>query len=107
MCPIPLWLCGTAEAAIARTIRLADGWHGSLLSPKEVAPIAKRLRAARPTDFTISMRVGWNGRDLGALREQIAAYEACGVQHVMIAPEDREVDDWDSVIEGVGRVMQE
>lgn len=105
--PIPLWLCGTAEAAIARTIRLADGWHGSLLTPAEVTPIAKRLRAARPEDgFTISMRVGWNGRDLGLLRGTIAAYAECGVQHIMVAPEDREVDDWDSVIEGAGRAVQ-
>jgi len=24
------------------------------------------------------------------------------VQHVMVHPQDREVDDWDTVIEGVG-----
>jgi hypothetical protein len=26
------------------------------------------------------------------------------VQHVMVHPQDREVDDWDEVIDGVGRV---
>jgi hypothetical protein len=26
------------------------------------------------------------------------------VQHVMVHPQDREVDDWDTVIEGVGRL---
>ena len=104
--PIPLWLCGTADAAIERTIRLAEGWHGSQQTPEQTAPIAKRLRAARPTGFTISMRVGWNGKDAGVLRERIAAYEAVGVQHIMIAPEDREVDDWDEVVEGAGRFVQ-
>lgn len=43
------------------------------------------LRAARPTGFTISMRVGWNGKDAGALRDKMAAYEAVGVQHIMVA----------------------
>jgi len=26
------------------------------------------------------------------------------VQHVMVHPQDREIDDWDEVIEGVGRL---
>ena len=39
------------------------------------------------------------------LRDMLAAYEAVGVQHVLIAPEDREVDDWDEVIEGAGRLV--
>jgi hypothetical protein len=26
------------------------------------------------------------------------------VQHIMVHPQDREVDDWDTVIEGVGKV---
>jgi hypothetical protein len=51
------------------------------------------------------MRTQWNGRDHGALRDRLAGYEAIGVQHVMVAPENREVDDWDEVIEGVGRLV--
>src|SRR5580700_6979790 len=66
--PIPLWLGGSSDAALARTIRVADGWHGSRHSPEEVEPIVHRLRAARPeSDFTISMRAQWNGRDPGVL----------------------------------------
>jgi len=38
------------------------------------------------------------------MRDRVAAYKAAGVQHVMVHPQDREVDDWDTVIEGVGRV---
>jgi len=45
-----------------------------------------------------------DGKDVGMLRERVSAYEAAGVQHVMVHPQDREVDDWDTVIEGVGRV---
>jgi hypothetical protein len=38
------------------------------------------------------------------IRDRVAAYGAAGVQHVMVHPQDREVDDWDQVIEGVGRL---
>ncbi|MBN9561642.1 MAG: TIGR03619 family F420-dependent LLM class oxidoreductase [Alphaproteobacteria bacterium] len=104
--PIPIWIGGSSEAALKRTINLADGWHGSRHTPEEVAPIVRRLRDARPEpSFTISMRTHWNGRDEGELRARLAAFGAAGVQHVMVAPENREVDDWDSVIEGTGRAL--
>ena len=66
----------------------------------------QRLRAERPgADFTISMRTHWNGKDQGELRDRVAAYAAVGVQHLLIAPANREVDDWDEVIEGAGRLV--
>jgi probable F420-dependent oxidoreductase len=103
---IPLWIGGSSDAALKRTIRLADGWHGSRETPAEAAPIVQRLRAERPeAGFTVSMRVQWNGRDQGELRDRLAAYEAVGVQHVLVAPQNREVDDWDEVIEGAGRLV--
>ena len=55
-------------------------------------------------DFTISMRSHWNGKDLGELRGRVAAFAAVGVQHVMVHPLNRDIDDWDEVIEGVGRL---
>ena len=103
---IPLWIGGSSEAALKRTIRVADGWHGSRETPDEAAPIVRRLRAERPeAAFTISMRMQWNGRDQRELRDRVAAYEAAGVQHLLIAPQNREVDDWDEVIEGAGRLV--
>jgi hypothetical protein len=87
-------------------VRIGDGWHGSQLTPDEAAPIVKRLRAERPEpEFTISMRLHWNGKDQGELRERVAAYAAVGVQHVMIHPLNRDIDDWDEVIEGAGRLV--
>jgi len=101
--PIPVWFGGSSDAALRRTTRIGDGWHGSRHSPEDVAPIVQRLRAERPgSDFTISMRVMWNGLDFGALRDMVAAYAAVGVQHLLVAPTDRDVDDWDMVIKGVG-----
>ena len=46
----------------------------------------------------------WNGLDLGALHAMVDAYAAAGVQHIMVAPVDRNVDDWDAVINGVGKL---
>jgi hypothetical protein len=51
------------------------------------------------------MRTHWNGKDEGELRARVAAYEAIGVQHIMVAPVNREVDDWNEVIEGAGRLV--
>jgi probable F420-dependent oxidoreductase len=103
--PIPIWFGARSDAAFRRTVRIGDGWHGSRLTPEEAAPIVKRLRAERPEPgFTISMRAHWNGKDDGELRERVAAYAAIGVQHVMVHPLNRDVDDWNEVIEGVGRL---
>jgi probable F420-dependent oxidoreductase len=103
--PIPVWLGARSEAALRRTVRLGDGWHGSQLTPAAAAPIVERLRRDRPEpEFTISMRIHWNGKDDAELRERIVAYAEIGVQHVMVHPIDRDVDDWDAVIEGTGRI---
>jgi probable F420-dependent oxidoreductase len=104
--PIPLWLGARSEAAFKRTVRIGDGWHGSRYSPAEAAPVIQRLRADRPgAEFTVSMRIMWNGLDQGELRDRVAAYAEVGVNHLLIAPTDRDVDDWDKVIAGVGRLV--
>jgi probable F420-dependent oxidoreductase len=103
--PIPIWFGARSEAAFRRTVRIGDGWHGSQLTPAEAAPVVARLRRDRPEPgFTISMRTHWNGTDHGELRDRIAAYGEAGVQHVMVHPLDRDIDDWDAVIAGTGRV---
>ena len=104
--PIPLWFGGSAEAALKRTIRIGDGWHGSGHTPEQAAPIVKRLREARPgADFTVSMRVQWDGTDRGVLRALVDSYAAIGVEHLLVAPQDRNVDDWEKVTEGVGALV--
>jgi len=102
---IPMWHGSRSEAAHRRTVRIGDGWHGSQVTPEHAGEVVKRLRRDRPElGFTISVRSHWDGKDVGMMRDRVAAYKAAGVQHVMVHPQDREVDDWDSVIEGVGRV---
>jgi hypothetical protein len=56
------------------------------------------------------VRVNLDGRDLCELRARIAAYEAAGVQHIMMASDllrSAEPDNWDGIIEGVGRLVAE
>ncbi len=66
--PIPIWIGGSSEAALARAVQLADGWHGSRLTPEEAAPIVAACATQRPEpEFAISLRYGWDGKDDGAL----------------------------------------
>lgn len=105
--PIPLWFGGSAEAALKRTIRIGDGWHGSGHTPSEASKLIARLRAERPgKDFTVSMHIQWDGTDRGVLRALVDSYAAIGVEHLLIAPQDRNVDDWDAVIEGAGALVE-
>jgi probable F420-dependent oxidoreductase len=103
--PIPMWHGSRSEAAHRRTVKLGDGWHGSQVTPEQAKPVVERLRRDRPEpEFTISIRSHWDGKDVGMMKERVAAYADAGVQHIMVHPQDREIDDWDTVIEGVGKV---
>jgi probable F420-dependent oxidoreductase len=102
--PIPIWIGGSAPRQIARAARL-EGWHGSRIPMADIPPIIAQLRKARPEPaFTLSMRVRWDGADAAELRNRLGEYEAMGVQHAVIDPEDRETNDWDRILEGVGRI---
>ena len=67
------------------------------LKPPEVAPIVERLRRDRPEpSFIISARTGWDPQDMdpGLIREERAAFEAAGVQHMVAAPWQKDLDSW-------------
>jgi len=105
--PIPIWIGGSSEPALARAVKLADGWHGSRLSPEEASPIVRRLREQRPQpEFVISLRYGWDGKDDGALAARLAAYGKAGVEHVLVEPAERELDDWLRAVERIARAAQ-
>ena len=94
MAPIPIWIGGSSDAAIGRALRL-DGWHGSRVGPEQAASMVKRLRSERPgADFAISLRVSCGARTVGGMRDVLGSYRDAGVQHVMAAPDDREIDDY-------------
>jgi probable F420-dependent oxidoreductase len=105
--PIPVWIGGSSKAALARAIRLADGWHGSRLSPEDAAPIVALLREKRPEpEFAISLRFGWDGKDDRALSARLTAYRDAGIDHVLVEPAERELDDWLRTVERVARVVE-
>jgi probable F420-dependent oxidoreductase len=107
MKPIPIWIGGSSEPALARATRLADGWHGSRLSPDAAAPIVRRLREQRPEpQFTISLRYGWDGKDDGALRSRIEEYRAVEVEHILVEPAERALEDWLRAVERVARAIE-
>lgn len=106
---IPIWIGGLSDIAVERAIRSGDGWHGAFQSPEEAAPIAKRLRAARPEEaFTLSMRPSWDvlrdGEDLVA--RELDAFREAGFQHIVADPVQRDLDAWLRCSEAFARVFE-
>jgi probable F420-dependent oxidoreductase len=94
---IPIWIGGAVEAAFRRAVEHGDGFHVVGRKPSEVVPIVERLRRDRPEpSFTISARTGWDpqGMDPGLIREERAAFEEAGVQHMVAAPWQKDLDAW-------------
>jgi probable F420-dependent oxidoreductase len=105
--PIPIWIGGSSEAALARAAGLGDGWHGSRLTPEEASPIVRRLREQRPEPgYTISLRYGWDGRDERTLATRLSAYREAGIEHILVEPAERELEDWLRAVEQVARVVE-
>ncbi len=46
--PMPLWIGGSAKAAIERTARWGTGWQAGLETPEEVAPVIAAIKEALP-----------------------------------------------------------
>jgi probable F420-dependent oxidoreductase len=104
--PIPIWIGGGSEVALARALRL-DGWHGSRLSPEAASPVVRRLREERPDpEFTISLRASWDGKSDAALGERLAAYAEAGVDHILVEPAERALDDWLRAVERTARAAE-
>jgi hypothetical protein len=85
-------------------VKFCDGWHGNHLTAEAAPPVIKQFRAARPDKtFTISLRINFDGKDPAELGATLAAYRDAGVDHILVQPEDREIDDWMRTVEKIAR----
>ena len=94
---IPIWVGGTSDAAYHRAFSRADGYHGIGVEPDDAKLVFDRVRAARPEDaFTISLRVTWDAKTVTAdeIGAQRKAYEAAGIQHILVTPERGDLEAW-------------
>lgn len=72
--------------------------------PYQMAAALRAMRPARPgDDFTISIRVNCNAANVGGMRDALGAYSDAGIQHVMAAPEDRDIDTYLATAEAFHR----
>jgi probable F420-dependent oxidoreductase len=84
----PLWFGGVSDRALHRVARLGDGWYGFDLSPELLAErmaVLRRLlkgRGRSVEDLTIA--VGAYSL-MPALRSNLAAYQAAGVDQLVIS----------------------
>lgn len=96
--PIGIWIGGGSEAAYRRAARFGDGFQLIGLKPDTVVEPIARLRADHPdpATYTISLRTGWDpqGMDPAEISDELAAFEAAGVQHVVAAPWRSDLDAW-------------
>ena len=84
-------------SAFRRAVEKGDGFHFVGLEPSAVAPVVERLRRDRPEEtFTISARTGWDpqGMDPDVIRRERDEFEAAGVQHMVAAPWQKDLDSW-------------
>jgi probable F420-dependent oxidoreductase len=93
---IPIWIGGSAPAAIERAAR-NDGYHAMGQSPEDMRGIVERLRAQRPDDdFAISIRVAWDvtSKDPGEMADEAAALRDAGVDSLHVAPDRGDIETW-------------
>ncbi|GDX27951.1 hypothetical protein LBMAG13_03750 [Actinomycetes bacterium] len=106
---VPLWVGGHADVALARAIRVGDGWHGAFLSPEQTGRRVKKLRAERPeSNFQISMRTRWDALedDHDIILAEIDHYQEVGVTHLVPEPRQRTADGYLRAIEAQADVLR-
>ena len=52
------------------------------------------------------VRSSWDGKDDAALGERLAAYNDAGLDHILVEPAERTLDDWLRSVERVARAVE-
>lgn len=105
---IPIWVGGTSDAAMDRAATRGDGWHANVPDAAALEPLVLAMRRRRPEeDFTISTRTGWDGARMSAsdIRREAEALMAAGVQHVVAAPAQNDLDAWLASVEALSQAL--
>jgi probable F420-dependent oxidoreductase len=105
---IPIWVGGHAEVALARAVRVGEGWHGAFLTPEQTKWRVERLRRDRPEPgFPISMRTRWDALEDSAdtILGELDDYVSVGVTHLVPEPRQRNADDYLRSIEALAALM--
>ena len=110
----PIWVGGDSPGAFRRVVTLGDGWHATSKTPDELRAALQRLRAAadaarRPFEsIERSIRVALRRDSVSdsrqAIIDQLCAYKALGLSHVML---DFRRDTLGEMLEGLERVSSE
>ena len=95
---IPVLVGGDSRAALARTVRLGDGWYGSDLSPDRVGEVANALTAMMKEAGALGrLTLGTRAADVepGRARHTVEAFRSAGADFVIL----------DAVHTSVGRAV--
>jgi probable F420-dependent oxidoreductase len=89
---IPIWVSGSSARADRRAVELGDGFHAHAVQDITVDNVAERvarIRRDRPEESFVFSVYTWEWdlgrRDESDVLEERDAFEAAGVQHVVIA----------------------
>jgi probable F420-dependent oxidoreductase len=101
--PIPIFVGGESRTALRRAGRLGDGWIGMGATPERAAACAAELRAQREAagrlhePFEVTVGGECRGED------DVAAWEAAGVDRLIVSPWRRTAEVLDAMAEFAGR----
>lgn len=127
--PIPVWIGGSSDGAIRRAAA-NDGWHPTWAPVEVMAVHVSRLRAEigrlgrDPREVTVSMHMevrlgeqlpvgywsregdGYGEREVAngtraGLVTSLRRYAAVGVQHMVLTPQCRSLDEWDEQLDAL------
>jgi len=103
--PIPIFVGGESSVALRRAGRLGDGWIGMGHTPESAAACVAQLRAQRDEagrlDEPFEVTVGGECADA----DDVAAWEAAGVDRLIVSPWRRTAEVLDGMAGFAARVI--